>query len=286
MIKIFSAGKLAANRAMLTTKANSPTLMFGAGVGLVATGTILACRATLKVSPVLDDMKEDVEGVKRDLGETEGYQKDLAYAYVKGVAHIGRLYALPIGVTALGISSLTGAHVTLTRRNTALTAAYAASTRALEEYRARVLDTIGEEKERNLAHGAVIQAVENEDGTKTKAALADPSKVSIYAKFFDEYNVNWEKNAELNRLFVTCQQNYCNMVLQSKGHIFLNEVYDMLGLSRTQAGQIVGWVYDGEGDNFVDFGILDIGREDFVNGQERSILLDFNVDGIVYDQLD
>ena len=152
MIKIFSAGKLAANRAMLTTKANSPTLMFGAGVGLVATGTILACRATLKVSPVLDDMKEDVEGVKRDLGETEGYQKDLAYAYVKGVAHIGRLYALPIGVTALGISSLTGAHVTLTRRNTALTAAYAASTRALEEYRARVLDTIGEEKERNLAH--------------------------------------------------------------------------------------------------------------------------------------
>ena len=66
----------------------------------------------------------------------------------------------------------------------------------------------------------------------------------------------------------------------------------MLGIPKTAAGQIVGWVYDEEhpiGDNFIDFGIYDDKRNeqvrDFVNGRERSILLDFNVDGNILGSL-
>ena len=88
-------------------------------------------------------------------------------------------------------------------------------------------------------------------------------------------------------MFLRNQQQYANDKLRANGYLFLNEVYEMLGIQKTQAGQIVGWVYDDKnenGDNYVDFGMYDVNRStcrDFVNGYERSILLDFNVDGSI-----
>ena len=73
--------------------------------------------------------------------------------------------------------------------------------------------------------------------------------------------------------------------------MFLNDVYEMLGIPKTKAGYVVGWIYDKNhpvGDNEVDFGIFDMEREknrDFVNGYERTILLDFNVDGNILDMM-
>ena len=91
-------------------------------------------------------------------------------------------------------------------------------------------------------------------------------------------------------MFLKHQQNYANEKLQKQGYLFLNDVYDMLGIPKTKAGQVVGWVYDEAHpdiyDNFVDFGIYDLYNEkarDFVNGREKSILLDFNVDGNILD---
>ena len=79
-------------------------------------------------------------------------------------------------------------------------------------------------------------------------------------------------------------------MLKSRGHLFLNEVYDLLDIPRSKAGQVVGWVYNKnnnvKGDNYVDFNIYDItdkAKRSFVNGYERTILLDFNVDGVIYD---
>ena len=132
----------------------------------------------------------------------------------------------------------------------------------------------------------------NEDGTestvKTTMNIIDPNTISDYSRIFDECNTSWSKSPEHNLVFLKQQQNYANDLLKSRGHLFLNEVYDMLGFPRTQAGQIVGWVYDEKnpiGDNFVDFGIYNLDSERaraFVNGYERSILLDFNVDGNVW----
>jgi hypothetical protein len=66
--------------------------------------------------------------------------------------------------------------------------------------------------------------------------------------------------------------------------VFLNEVYEGLGMERCQMGQHVGWLKAGRsrGDGFIDFGIYDIFDESkraFVNGFEPVALLDFNVDG-------
>lgn len=108
---------------------------------------------------------------------------------------------------------------------------------------------------------------------------------SQYAKIFDDSCVGWTKDSEYNMHFLKSQQDYCNDKLKSKGHLFLNEVYDILGIPRTKAGAVVGWVYDEKnpiGDNFVDFGIFDTNDErnsDFINGFENTAILDFNVDG-------
>ena len=75
------------------------------------------------------------------------------------------------------------------------------------------------------------------------------------------------------------------------GVLTLNEVYDMVGAPRTAYGQIAGWVWteDGTiGDNFVDFGLFAVNNEkacDFINGREKSIILDFNCIGNILDYI-
>ena len=99
---------------------------------------------------------------------------------------------------------------------------------------------------------------------------------SKYAKKFDEKNVNWDKNHEANLMFIKYCQQYANELLKIKGTVFLNEVYEMLGLPRLQEGCVVGWHYDEKnpiGDNYIDFILSDI--------IPSNIILDFNVDGRV-----
>ena len=115
--------------------------------------------------------------------------------------------------------------------------------------------------------------------------IGEETNVSQYARLFDDSCFGWTKDPEINLTYLKEQQNYCNYLLKGKGHLFLNEVYDILGFPRTKAGVVVGWVYDEKnpiGDNFVDFGIFDTNDErnfDFINGYKNTVLLNFNVDG-------
>lgn len=282
MTKISPAITQALGRHSLTLKKYSPQIMFGVGVAGTVVSTVLACRATLQLDDALVELDGEIAGIKADHLPGE-CNKDLAYVYGKHSIKMVRLYAPAIAVGATSIGLLTGSHVTMNRRNAGLTAAYAATAKAYDDYRERVQKLLGEEDERNIYHAASIHEIENAEGKKEKVVLSDPNKVSPYAKFFDDYNVNWVKNPELNRLFVQAQQNYANHLLQARGHVLLNEVYDMLGIDRSQMGTVVGWVMGGEGDNYIDFGMFEAGNENFINGFERNILLDFNVDGVIYD---
>ena len=107
---------------------------------------------------------------------------------------------------------------------------------------------------------------------------------SQYAKVFDESCSGWTKDPEYNMTYLRTQQRYANELLVSKGHLLLNDVYDMLGFPRTKAGQIVGWVYNKNnpiGDNFVRFGLENdnVNMRNFTNGYSNTVILDFNVDG-------
>jgi hypothetical protein len=290
LIKASSAKTL--GRGLLQVKKYSPEILTAVGlVGLISAG-VLASRATLKLEGVVDKVKVKKDEASAKLSDgsytKDNYSKDISKAYVRGALDLTTLYGPAV---TLGISSaacIIAAHGIMKKRNVALAAAFKAVETSFAEYKKRVAAAVGDEQEEHIRLGAEKTEVVDENGKKKKITKIDPNGISPYARFFDEYSENWNKTPEYNLLFVRSQQNYANDLLKARGHIFLNEVYDMLGIPRSQAGQVVGWAIteNGEGDNFVDFGIYDFdkdGAHAFVNGLERSILLDFNVNGVIYD---
>lgn len=284
--------KAVAHRALLTQKA-SPTLLLGAGIVGMTASTVLACRATLKMHEILETANDDLD-VARSIDDVRYSEKDrssdIRLIQFKTGVKIVKAYAPAIVLGGISIYAITSSHGILTRRNAALTAAYATLDKGFREYRARVVDKFGEQTDQELRYGTRKDKIVKENGkTKniTRVSMEDPS---IYARFFDEGSGQWSRDPETNFIFLKIQQNYWNDRLRARGHVFLNEVYDALGLEHTKAGSVVGWVFDPEGeegDNFINFGLFDDREKvrDFVNGREGSILLDFNVDGIIYDKL-
>lgn len=282
-------------RQVLIGRKHSPAILLGAGVASMVTSTVLACRATLKLDEVLDESS----GLVAQIRETqhENYSdhdrtKDLALVRVQTSVKIVRLYSPAIAVGVAGIVALGGSQHILSKRNAGLMAAYAALEKGFDEYRQRVLKDVGEEREHGYRfpkETVTEEVIDSKGHTKTvEKKIVGPNGYSPYARFFDELCVDWQRQPEYNLLFLQCKQNYANDMLQARGHLFLNEVYDMLGLDHSRAGAVVGWVIGDEGDNFVDFGVFDGSNpkaRDFVNGREGSILLDFNVDGVIYDKI-
>jgi hypothetical protein len=287
-------GRQVARKALMAQKA-SPEVLLGVGiVGLVGS-TVLACRATLKMETVMEEAQGKLEMARTlehpDYSERDR-SRDISLVYFQSSVKIIKLYAPAIIVGGISIYALTSSHRIMTRRNVALTAAYGALEKGFNQYRGRVIDKYGEEVDRDLRYGTELVEIEDEKtGKKKTVTRVGPDDPSIYARFFDPVSTSWSKNPEYNLIFLKCQQNYANDLLKARGHVFLNEVYDMLGLPRSQAGAVVGWILskNGETDNFVNFGVFD-GKEqvarDFVNGREGAILLDFNVDGVIYDKID
>lgn len=282
-------------RVGLLAKKHSPEILVGVGVVGVVTSTVLACKATLKVQEVLEEKKNTIENIELAHKEVddetyslEDYNKDLLLVNVQSTAKIAKMYAPAAIVGVASIGCFLGAHKIMSKRNVALVGAYKMLEKTFDDYRDRVKEEIGEVKEEELRYKMTEKTVEvketdkdgNEKIVKKKIKTADG--VSQYGIFFDGSSVNWSKNPEYNRVFLLAQQNYANDMLNTRGHVFLNEVYDLLGMQRTQAGSLVGWVA-GHGDDFIDFGIEDHRNIAFVNGYENIPLLDFNVDGAIYD---
>lgn len=285
-------------RGSLLLKKHSPEILVGVGIAGVVTSAVLAARATLKLEPIIDKTKSNLEAIDTFVDaevDTDHPGVGTAIARAKGQVYLHtavdltKLYGPSVTIGVASIACILSAHGIMRQRNTALVAAYAVIERGFDAYRARVVEDLGEDKDRDYIHGLVTKEETDKDGivTKVTSKHPDPNVHSAYARFFDEYNVNWEKHAEKNLFFLKSQQNYWNDRLHARGHVFLNEVYDSLGMEHSQAGSVVGWVM-GNGDEFIDFGIWDLYNDQarmFVNGLERSILLDFNVDGIIYNKI-
>lgn len=297
-----------AHRIGFKIKKASPEIMVVAGVVGVVTSTVMACKATTKVNDILEETRKQVDDVhnvldsdvvSEDEYNNDDAKKDLAIIYTQTGVKLIKLYAPSVIVGALSITGILASHKILKKRNVALTAAYATIDRSFKEYRGRVVERFGKELDRELRYNIKAQEIEektvdkdgNETVEKKTISVVDPNMYSDYARIFDNGSMGWTKDPEYNLMFLKLQQNQANDRLRAQGYLFLNDVYDMLGIPRTKAGQIVGWIYDEEnpvGDNFVDFGIYDIYNEkacDFVNGRERSIVLDFNVDGNILDMI-
>ena len=284
---------------------HSPEILMGVGVVGVVTSTVMACKATMKLNDILEESKETRDKIKEvennpkyeDKYSPEDAKKDLAINYVQTGMKVAKLYAPAVLLGGASLGCLLASNDILRKRNAALSAAYMTVDKSFKEYRNRVTERFGEEVEKEIRYGIKAEQIEttvvDEDGNETTVTdtvkTMDPNSYSDYARFFDAASPYWQNDPEYNLMFLKAQQQYANDLLRAKGRLFLNDVYDMLGIEKTKAGQVVGWVYDREnpnGDNFVDFGIYDMSKERvraFVNGYETNILLDFNVDGNIWD---
>lgn len=286
----------------LKIKKHSPEILVVAGVAGMVTSAVMACKATTKIGAIMEENKKQTEIIKTAIEqkEVEGVsyseedgQKDLRIVKVQTGLKVAKTYAPAIAVGVVSVASIFAGHNMLRKRNVALAAAYTAIDSSFKNYRKNVVDRFGEELDKELKYNIKTKEIEervvdeggNEKTVKKTMKIVDGEKAySDYARFYDDGCAGWMKDSEHNLWFLKQQERYANDKLRANGHLFLNEVYDMLGIPRTKAGNIVGWIYESKtGDGYVDFGIYDKANSDFVNGYERVMIVDFNVDGPIID---
>ena len=292
-------------------KKHSPEILVVTGVIGVVTSTVMACKATTKVNDIVTESKETINKIHDCVGKglhtsdgeeytQEVANKDLAIVYTQTAWKFVKLYGPSVLIGAASIGCMIGSNRILRKRNVALAAALTTVEKSFKDYRGRVIDRFGKDLDRELRFGIkakeIKEKVIDENGNETTVTktveVVDPNTAhSLYSIVFCEGNTGWTKNAELNKAFLIQQQNWANDKLRLRGYLTLNEVYEMVGAPTTAYGQIAGWVYTEDssvGDNFVDFGIFDVTNEkacDFVNGRERSIILDFNCIGNILEYI-
>ena len=306
--KVSTSAAKFAGKAEFTIKKNSPEILLGAGiVGFVGT-VVLACRATCRADEVLEFHRrkiKDIEDAKEIAdADPEGemsydieiYRQDKAIRYLKTTGSLAKLYAPTVAVGALSLACILTSRNIMQKRYLGVVAAYNGLSAAFEEYRKRVRDEYGEGLDKHFRYGTTYDElpVYDENGKKTKekekvekteTEMVMPTDDSC--RFFDSSNPNWDKNPTFSMMWLRGQQNILNDILHTRGHVFLNEVYDALGFPHTPQGAVLGWI-DGEGDNCIDFGLYDQNKENvrrFVNGVDNVIMLEFNHDGVIWDKI-
>lgn len=290
------------SKAVMKLKKHSPEILVVAGIAGTVVSAVLACKATTKVAEILDETKGTLDTIHdgMDTGAingqeytTEDGKKDTVVVYAQTGMKLAKLYGPAIILGTLSITSILASNNILRKRNVALGAAYAAIDKSFKEYRGRVIKRFGEQVDTELKYGIKAKKFEEievdpetgkEKKVKKTVMVADPNLQSDYAVYFDSKSRNYETNPDYNRMFLKAQQAFANDKLQTRGHLFLNEVLDDLDLPRTPAGQIVGWTKDGP-DGYVNFRIVEVERETEDGRHEPALLLDFNVEGNIWEKM-
>lgn len=291
-----------ASKAVMKLKKHSPEILVVAGIAGTVVSAVLACKATTKVAEILDETKGTLDTIHdgMETGAINGYEytnedgkKDTVEVYAQTGMKLAKLYGPAIILGTLSITSILASNNILRKRNVALGAAYAAIDKSFKEYRGRVIERFGEQVDTELKYGIKAKKFEEievdpetgkEKKVKKTVMVADPNLQSDYAVYFDSKSRNYETNPDYNRMFLKAQQAFANDKLQTRGHLFLNEVLDDLDLPRTPAGQIVGWTKDGP-DGYVNFRIVEVERETEDGRHEPALLLDFNVEGNIWEKM-
>lgn len=290
------------SKAVMKLKKHSPEILVVAGIAGTVVSAVLACKATTKVAEILDETKGTLDTIHEGMetGAINGQEytnedgkKDTVVVYAQTGMKLAKLYGPAIILGTLSITSILASNNILRKRNVALGAAYAAIDKSFKEYRGRVIERFGEQVDTELKYGIKAKKFEEievdpetgkEKKVKKTVMVADPNLQSDYAVYFDSKSRNYETNPDYNRMFLKAQQAFANDKLQTRGHLFLNEVLDDLDLPRTPAGQIVGWTKDGP-DGYVNFRIVEVERETEDGRHEPALLLDLNVEGNIWEKM-
>lgn len=287
---------------------NSPEILLGLGIAGIIGTVVLASKATLTADDILkhhtrkmQDIKEAVEVAEENPDNYE-YDTTLQAAdkgtqLLKTTGSLLKVYAPAIALGTVSIGCILASRNIMQKRYLGVVTAYNGLSEAFNLYRKRVIEEEGADKDYYYRTGQRIVETEvvNEDGTtetiKTVEGTPDPKSLTgdgslIFGKIKPDGtpNLNWDENFNLTMMFLRAQENVATDMLHAKGHLFLNEVYDLLGFPDTSVGAVTGWV-DELGDGYVDFGLSLQENTQHHIGDDYSIVLDFNHDGPMYDKI-
>lgn len=249
-------------RGTLILKRYLPEILTTVGIGTSVASTVVACKATAKLAPVVEEHEGKVEEIRK-IEDEKAMKKALTKEYVRWAKELTRLYGPAAALELVSIACSVGSNRALRHENKALAAAYMG---LLEAQRRAAKKTKGD---------VVVDEEGNVENPDTHGE--NDERLTPYARMFGPSNKYWRPNHDSNMGFLIGVQNQANDMLRLRGHLFLNEVYDMLGIPRSEEGQIVGWVH-GMGDSYVDLGLYKVENSD---RKVPPIWLDFNVDGSI-----
>lgn len=284
-------------RLCLKAKKYSPQLLMGFGSVTFIETVVVGCITTTRATDVLERHQkrmEDAKAAEEVATPEDNYdiRKEKAIVYAHTAVDMTKLYAPTIGLGALTITCFFKAFNIMSSRYIGAVAAYNLVSAAFDDYRSRVKEELGDDADRHFLYGTDKISVTTFDGKK-KTTEHDVESIKSenvvgYSAVFDNHCSEWDPNYIYNLKWLRANETAANDILTERGHIFLNEVYDMIGLPHTTAGAVAGWIKNGDGDGYVSFGLDDPANESarrLIDGVDNVVLLDFNVDGIIFDKI-
>lgn len=290
-------------KAGLKIRKHKTTIMFVGGISCVVVSDVMLNKAARKSVGITDFANEEIDKIKsksetriEDNGEiVEIYDKKaVRNVYLKTGFELAKDYAFPVVLKGAAITLFYKSNMEWKNRAIASAAVALSATETLNAFHKRVADKYGEDEADKLKYGITTESVEiesvDENGKAVNVTIEsdvfDPSMPSMYARYFDKNNDLWRiDNMDYIINLLDGLESAANDRLIANGYLFLNEVYELLHLPLSKAGQVVGWLYEGDAakDGQVNFHIKEGLVVDDNGDYEPSILLDFNVDGNIFE---
>lgn len=314
-MSIFSSAARFGGKIVQKVKFRSPELLIGAGVvGLVGAAVVAIRRGVRWHTAAKAEIVHDIETIKKAEGSPQYTREDRVRDYAKvvgkGVWSFTQIYGPSVAVGAAAVVAILAGTGILRGRLAAVTSAAATAQAALDRYRQRVREKLGEDADYEFAYevSAKKAKIKHEDGTKETQVTYHlvPSSgewmsASPYSRLWDESALEWSPNRELQYLTLRSLENHFNRELDVRGVVFLNDVYKALGLPMSKDAALVGWIKDYSkpkmaklaaelgrvpGDGVISFGVFEnesLSARAYLSGDDDRVVLDFNVDGVIYD---
>lgn len=211
---------------------HAPEILIGMGVAGALGSIIMAVEATPKALMLIENEKksQSVEYQDDETGEWEP-----ATLTKMDVVKSCWFCYIPTAVTfIISAGCIFGANAINARRNTALATAYIITETTLSEYRNKVIETIGEKKERGIRDKIAEERIKNNPVTNSEIIITGGGDVLCYDMHGGRY---FKSDIEKIRKIV----NDLNYRLSVEMYIPLNDFYYEVGLSSTRVGRDLGW---------------------------------------------
>ena len=208
-------------------KKNSPEILTGIGIAGMVTTTVLAVRATPKAIQLIEQKRWE-ESDRDDVPELTP---------IETIKCTWKCY-IPAFVTgSFSVACLVTANKASVRRSAALATAYSLSETALKDYRRKVVETMGEEKDVEVREAIVKDKMEQDPVTNKEVIIIDGSGVLCYDTYTGRY-------FESSKDVITKAENTLNREVRDSMYVSLNDFYYEIGLKPIKDGDDIGWNID------------------------------------------